>query len=259
MRKQQTEPADDSGYNTRQRHRGTPPNPLSIVMTDTAPAPDSSEAIARDIAANIAEQRLPPGAKLPEEALARVYQVSRTKIRSALVMLAKDKLVDLVPDKGAFVSKPTVEETRNIFFVRRTLEAAMVRQFVACASAADYQRLEQHLEQERQAVKEGNMQVRSSLLSDFHILLARIVGNDVLTDILEKLAGRSALITMLYQSSRDAACSTEEHSAFIAAARAGDADAAVALMEHHLQHVEQALMFEPPSGARKDLLRELLS
>lgn len=235
-----------------------PLNSPSISMTEPVPAPDSSEAIASDIAANIAEQRLPPGAKLPEEALARVYQVSRTKIRSALVMLAKDKLVDLVPDKGAFVSKPTVEETRNLFFVRRTLEMAMVKEFVARATPKDYERLEAHLQAEHQAIKDNNMQMRSSLLSDFHILLARVVGNDVLTDILEKLAGRSALITMLYQSTRDAACSTEEHSAFIAAARAGDVVRAVELMEHHLLHVEQALMFEPPSGPRKDLLRELL-
>eukprot|EP01037_Dinobryon_pediforme_P023978 gene23978-25599_t len=94
-------------------------------MTEAVPQSDSSEAIARDITLAIAEQRLPPGAKLREEALARVYQVSRTKIRAALVMLAKDKLIDLIPDKGAFVSKPTMEETREIFFVRRTLEAAM--------------------------------------------------------------------------------------------------------------------------------------
>ncbi len=247
-----------SGYNCCQRQPGATINRPSISMTEPVPAPDSSEAIARDIAANIAEQRLPPGAKLPEEALARVYKVSRTKIRSALVMLAKDKLVDLVPDKGAFVSKPTVEETRNIFFVRRTLEVAMVREFVARATEEDYRRLEAHLKAEDQAVKDHDLRVRAKLLADFHILLARIVGNDVLTDILEQLAGRSALITMLYQSTRDAACSTEEHNAFIAAARAGDAERAVQLMEHHLVHVEQALAFEPPAGPRKDLARELL-
>ena len=228
-------------------------------MTQHATPDPSADDIAKDVAAAIVAHRLPPGTRLREEALGRAYQVSRTKIRAALVMLAKDKLVDLIPDKGAFVSKPTVEETRNLFFVRRALEAAMVRQFVACATEADYARLEAHLEQERQAVKDDNMQVRSSLLSDFHILLARIVGNDVLTDILEKLAGRSALITMLYQSTRDAACSSEEHGAFIAAARAGDVEKAVELMEHHLLHVEQALAFEPKSGPRKDLLRELLS
>ena len=54
---------------------------------------DSSEAIARDITQAIAEQRLPPGTKLREEALARMYSVSRTKVRAALVMLSKDKLI----------------------------------------------------------------------------------------------------------------------------------------------------------------------
>jgi DNA-binding GntR family transcriptional regulator len=250
--------AHSCGYNWQRCPPSPTTNRHAISMTDSVPAPDSSEAIARDIAANIAEQRLPPGAKLPEEALARVYKVSRTKIRAALVMLAKDKLVDLIPDKGAFVSKPTEEETRNIFFVRRTLEVAMVREFVARATPQDYARLEAHLLAEKQAINDNNMQVRSTLLSDFHILLARIVGNDVLTDILEKLAGRSALITMLYQSTRDAACSTEEHREFIAAARSGDVERAVELMQHHLEHVEQALMFEPPAGPRKDLLRELL-
>jgi DNA-binding GntR family transcriptional regulator len=228
-------------------------------MTEVAiPEPDSSEAIATDIAKAIAQQRLPPGAKLREEALARVYKVSRTKIRAALVMLAKDKLIDLIPDKGAFVGKPTVEETRDIFFVRRTLEAALVREFVARATAEDYARLEEHLAAERRAIEENDSQVRSTLLSDFHILLANIVGNAVLTDILIKLAGRSSLITMLYQSTRDAICSSQEHEEFIAVAKAGKVEEAVELMTHHLLHVEQALKFEPETDPKKDLAKELL-
>lgn len=207
----------------------------------------------------IAEQRLPPGTKLREEALAKMYDVSRTKIRAAFVMLAKDKLLDLVPDKGAFVCKPTVEETREIFFVRRTLEAALVREFIQRATAADYAALETHLEQERQAIADNNTKVRSTLLSDFHILLANIVGNEVLTEILVKLAGRSSLITMLYQSSRDAKCSSEEHSAFLLAAKAGDTDKAVELMMHHLHHVESALQFDKSNDDGKDLIKALLA
>lgn len=221
--------------------------------------PDSSEAIAQDIRVAIAEQRLPPGTKLREEALAKMYDVSRTKIRAAFVMLAKDKLLDLVPDKGAFVSKPTVEETREIFFVRRTLEAALVREFVKCATPQDYASLETHLKMERQAISDNNTTVRSTLLSDFHILLANIVGNNVLTEVLVKLAGRSSLITMLYQSSRDAKCSSEEHSAFLVAAKAGDTEKAVELMMHHLHHVESALQFDKNTDDSKDLIRALLA
>ncbi len=208
----------------------------------------------------IVEQRLPPGTKLREEALGRLYSVSRTKIRAALVMLAKDNLIDLIPEKGAFVSRPTEQEAREIFFVRRTLEAALVRQFIAVATPDDFQRIDQHLEQERQALRDVNVELRSTLLSDFHILLARTVGNDVLTDILIKLAGRSALITMLYQSSRDAVCSSDEHVAFMQAAKAGDTEQAVELMMHHLHHVESALQFtQQPDNSKKDLIKALLA
>lgn len=221
---------------------------------------DSSEAIASDITMAIAEQRLPPGTKLREEALARLYSVSRTKIRAALVMLAKDKLIDLVPDKGAFVSRPTEQEAREIFFVRRILEAALVREFIAKATAEDYRKIDQHLEQERKAITDENVQVRSLLLSDFHILLARTVGNQVLTDILLKLAGRSSLITMLYQSSRDASCSSDEHVGFLRAAKAGDIEKAVDLMMHHLHHVESALQFkQQPASDKKDFIKALLA
>jgi DNA-binding GntR family transcriptional regulator len=98
------------------------------------------------------------------------------------------------------------------------------------------------------------------LLGDFHVLLAQVVGNQVLTEILEELVARSSLITMLYQSVRDAACSSDEHVAFLQAARAGDAQKAVALMQDHLGHVEAALRFDGGGEtAAIDLVAGLLS
>ena len=117
-----------------------------------AAAPDKSatiESIAQDIATAIVEKRLPPGTWLREEALGRVYAVSRTKIRAALLTLSKDKLIEMIPDKGAFVCKPSVQEAREVFGVRRILEAEVVRLFVAKAKPADYRALEQHIQFER--------------------------------------------------------------------------------------------------------------
>lgn len=220
----------------------------------------SSEAIAKDIATAIAERRVPPGAKLREEALSRLYGVSRTKIRAALLILSKEKLISTIPDKGAFVSEPTEAEAREIFSVRRILEAAMVREFVAKAKAADFRRIEKHLASERTALTSGDPQSRSRLLGDFHIALAQIAGNQVLCDILAELVARSSLITMLYQSDRDAVCSSDEHKEFIRVAKKGDAEQAVRLMLDHLNHVEAALQFEKPAQADKpDLLKALLA
>jgi DNA-binding GntR family transcriptional regulator len=65
---------------------------------------------------------------------------------------------------------------------------------------------------------------------------------------------------MLYQSVRDAACSSDEHVAFLQAARAGDAQKAVAVMLDHLSHVEAALRFDGGGEAAPvDLVAGLLS
>jgi DNA-binding GntR family transcriptional regulator len=42
---------------------------------------------------------LPPGTKLREEALCRLYGVSRTKIRAALLILSKDKLIQIASEE----------------------------------------------------------------------------------------------------------------------------------------------------------------
>lgn len=218
----------------------------------------SSKWIAEDIAAAIAARKLPPGTRLREEALSRVYAVSRTKIRAALLILSKDKLINIVPDKGAFVSQPSEAEARDVFATRRIIEAALAREFVAKARAADYARLEKHIRNERNAVSGKDTKARSQLLGDFHVLLAEVVGNGVATEILQELVARSSLITMLYQSVRDAACSSDEHVEFLKAAKAGDAKEAVRIMMAHLDHVEAALQFDA-AAAPVDLAAGLLA
>jgi DNA-binding GntR family transcriptional regulator len=233
---------------------------MTTSRSQDKPAAGSSSDIANHIAAAIAARELPPGTKLREEALCRLYSVSRTKIRAALLILSKDKLIDIVPDKGAFVSQPTEAQAREIFAVRRIIEAALAREFVAKARAADYKMLERHLKMERSALAGKDSKTRSQLLGDFHVLLAEVVGNHVLKEILRELVGRSSLITMLYQADRDAVCSSDEHLAFLEIAKSGDAEKAVASMLAHLNHVEAALNFDERVGERKkDLVSALLA
>ena len=232
---------------------------LIPIATAAEKGGESSSAIAGDIANAIAARKLPPGTKLREEALSRLYGVSRTKIRAALLILSKDNLIQIVPDKGAFVSQPSEAESREIFAARRLIEAALAREFVAKARPADYKRLEKHIKAERLAlVGNENSKMRSQLLGDFHVLLAEVVGNQVLQEIVHELVARSTLITMLYQSDRDAACSSHEHTDFLDAARAGDADKAAQVMLDHLSHVEAALRFDSRDTKVKDLVSALL-
>ncbi|RZL91977.1 MAG: GntR family transcriptional regulator [Variovorax sp.] len=245
--------------------KATVPTTSPSAAPEAATAPDKSatiEGIAQDMATAIVEKRLPPGTWLREEALGRVYAVSRTKIRAALLTLSKDKLIEMIPDKGAFVSKPSVQEAREVFSVRRILESEVVRLFVTKARPADYQALEQHIHFERTALSATTTTgtVREKLLGDFHVVLAEAAGNHTLAELVRELVARSSLIAMLYHSSNDPHCSSDEHSEFLRVCRSGDTEAAVASMTGHLLRIESNLRLTSDAPDRQlDLVKALLA
>jgi DNA-binding GntR family transcriptional regulator len=203
--------------------------------------PTSTETIVARITNALVEQRLPPGTKLGEVALGEVFGVSRTKIRQALIRLAQDKLVTLLPARGAFVTKPEPRDARELFDARRVIERVLIERFTASATRAQITTLREHTVRERAAIAAGDAALRNRLLGEFHVLIAEMVGNSVIAELLRELMQRSTLVTLHYQNARAASCSSAEHTALLDAVRQRDAIAAVRLMEQHLTHVEQDL------------------
>jgi len=192
----------------------------------------------------IVEHRLLPGAKLAEQKLASHFGVSRTLIRQALFQLSQNKLIRMEPARGAFVAAPSVNEAQQVFTVRRMIEAEMVRAFLKEVTPAKIKALRAHIQQERQAVSQGDVTGRTELLGDFHVRMAELMGNQVLAEILRELISRCALITLMYQSRHAAAHSSDEHEDIVAALAAKDESLAVQLMHDHLAHVEASLTFD---------------
>lgn len=207
--------------------------------------PTTTSFIVEAITRSIVEHRLQPGAKLGEQKLADQFGVSRTLVRQALFQLSQNRLIRMEPARGAFVSAPSVAEARQVFAVRRMLEAGMLRAFIAQITPDHIQALRAHIVQEQQAVREGNVSSRTELLGDFHVRLAQLMGNEVLALMLMDLLSRCALITLMYQSSAAAEHSHEEHTAIVDALEARDEALALSLMDEHLQHVEAALTLTP--------------
>ena len=201
-------------------------------------------AIVEALTKAIVEHRLLPGAKLAEQKLADHFGVSRTLVRQALFQLSQNRLIRMEPARGAFVASPSVEEAQQVFAVRRMLESEMARAFVRQVTAAQIQSLQQHIQQEREAVAKEDVPGRTELLGDFHVRMAELMGNQVLAQMLGELISRCALITLMYQSRNAAEHSTDEHEAIVAALAARDEALTVRLMNEHLVNVEQSLTFD---------------
>lgn len=208
-------------------------------------AAGTTQRIVDAITAAIVERRLMPGTKLAEQQIADIFAVSRTLVRQALYQLSRDHLVRLEPARGAFVAQPSVDEARQVFEVRRLLEAGMVRQLCTHITDAQIDALRLHLQLEADAVARTDVTGRTRLLADFHVVLARASGNEVLARLLADLLLRSQLISLMYQSSHSAAHSSAEHGAIVDALQRRDARAAAQLMERHLSHVERNLQLHP--------------
>ena len=204
----------------------------------------TTSAIVSHLTRAIVDHRLLPGAKLAEQKLADHFGVSRTLVRQALFQLSQKRLVRLAPARGAFVAAPSADEARQVFAVRRMLEAEMTRAFVREVTPARIRALREHVAREKAAVDEADVQGRTELLGDFHVRMAELMGNDVLAQLLGDLISRCALITLMYQSASAAAHSHEEHEEIVQALARKDAEGAVQLMIAHLEHVEQGLQFE---------------
>lgn len=194
----------------------------------------------------IVEHRLQPGTKLAEQKLADHFGVSRTLVRQALFQLTQNRLVRMEPARGAFVAAPTVEEARQVFQVRRMLEAEMTREFVRNVTPASIKALKEHIAQEQAAGEKHDTAGHNELLGDFHVSMAELCGNEVLAQILRDLVSRSSLISLMYQREGAAAHSQEEHVDIVKALAARDEKRAVKLMLDHLQHVEESLAFDRP-------------
>jgi DNA-binding GntR family transcriptional regulator len=247
------------------------PAPLKLVKPARAAAPrkaasapaaeprddagGTTQRIVDAITEAIVERRLMPGTKLVEQQLADIFSVSRTLVRQALNRLSRDRLVTLEPARGAFVASPSVEEARQVFELRQMLEGAMVRRLAASLSDTQVAELRAHLKAERDAVARTDVPGRTRLLADFHVVLARMLGNDVLAEMLGDLLHRSSLIALMYQSTHSAEASLAEHVAIVDALERRDARAAVRLAESHLEHVERNLRLDVRSPDLADVLK----
>jgi DNA-binding GntR family transcriptional regulator len=98
--------------------------------------------------------------------------------------------------------------------------------------------LEGHVREEEAAHRDGDARVSGRLAGEFHVRLGQMSGNRLLRRYLDEVVSRCSLILALYGRPHSADCSVREHREIVAALRGRNAEAAIAVMEHHLGLVE---------------------
>ncbi|MFP3392682.1 GntR family transcriptional regulator [Brevibacillus sp. SIMBA_040] len=205
----------------------------------------SNEAdIYKTIKQAILQQKLRPNMQLVEDVIAESFGVSRTPVRNVLRRLAYEKLVTIIPHKGTFVSCPAVADAKEVFEMRRVLEAAAIRQACKRADAEHIARLHSLIEEEHEAHAQGDMFAVLQISGDFHLKIAEIAGNSYYIRYLEELISLTYVIIAFYGYKQLMYCSSDEHMQILNAIRQKDESSAERLIVEHLTLIEQSLDFD---------------
>ena len=201
-----------------------------------------TDSITDDLRRDILDGRFEPGDRLLEVALADQYACGRSAVRSALVELATEGLVEREANRGASVRRISVTEAIQITEARAALEGLIAAEAARHASAADRDELRRIIDDMRAAVGEDRSRDYSELNALFHRRLREMSGHKIAAELVANLRNRAAhhqyrLSVMPGRSGE----SLGQHAAIAEAVIDGDAAEAATAMRDHLRSVIDVL------------------
>lgn len=179
--------------------------------------------------------KIRPGEHLAEQPIAGSLGVSRISVREAIRRLATDGLVEIIPNRGAFVVDLSPDDIEEIFSLRAALEALGIR--LACRSVGriDLARLEEVVDEMRDIEKSHDRVAGAEVDTKFHLTLMEISRH---RRALEAWHSMSAQITIAVYNSityyPDIDGLAERHSRIVDVIRAGDTEEAESCISDHI-------------------------
>jgi DNA-binding FadR family transcriptional regulator len=213
--------------------------------------------VAEQLVNKIRSEDLGPGTRLPsEQAMARLFGVSRTVVREAIALLKVEGLLETRKGSGAYVCRPpglegmrrdrltdeSIQSLLNVIEVRRGIEAETGALAAVRRSPGQLAEIEYALRRIEEAVAAGRDGVEED--ARFHQCIAAATGNPYWVRFVEMFSQpiRSAVkVTRANEARREdfARQVRAEHEKIVAAIAAGDADQARAAAKEHMEHAAE--------------------
>lgn len=204
------------------------------------------------IRAAIVQGEFSPNQRLVEADLSEQFGASRAAVRTALLQLAGEGLVERVQNRGARVRAVSLDEAIEITEVRMALEGLCAAKAAVRADDDERAQLREIGDAMRRAVSSGDLLGYSELNRALHAMIRNLSGQNTARAVLERLRGQNVRhqFRLAMQPGRPAV-SLPQHLEIIDALCAGDAPGAEAAVRRHLASVIDALATVDQTPARR--------
>lgn len=204
-----------------------------MVTTERVDAVSMVDRVLRHTRDRILSGEYPPGTRLRLHMLAEHSGASLVPVREALRILETERLVDMIPNRGARVAGLSLDDMNDLYRVRVLLEPETLRESPPL-TAEEEQRLSELLGQLREAVKADNIPLVMKLHRRYHFGLYERTRSKWLLhliDLLWKHTERYQRLSLAFR--HDGADS--EHREVLKALAAGDRERAAEALRSHLE------------------------
>lgn len=204
--------------------------------------PPLSQQAYEQIKQKIISLELPPGSVIDEAALREELGLGRMPIREALQRLSLEKLVEIVPRRGTFVSDLGITDLQRLFEVRVKLEGQAARLAAKRGRSHHWQRMEAMLAQLPSNGESGDNEALIAIDEACHEIMYEATDNEFLQDILVTLYALSLRLWYFSLSHiGDMHDAILEHQQILEALKAGDADRAERLIQRHIKTFQEEI------------------
>lgn len=209
-----------------------------MTLLDRRPQESAREYAYRSLKADIVNLTLPPGESISEQEIAVRLNVSRTPVREAFIKLAQDNLLDILPQKGTYVSLIDVRQVAESKFARETLEREVVQLACKAFPFEGLFELQSNIMLQELCIAEQNYHKFFLLDEDMHGTIFKCSNKGRIWSMLQQLNTHYNRVRMLNLSvGYDWEQLVSQHKTLMAALRDHDTVLAVSTIDTHLNKV----------------------
>jgi DNA-binding GntR family transcriptional regulator len=185
----------------------------------------------------IVSVKLLPGTSISENRICRHFGVSRTPVRTAIVRLVEEGLIDVYPQQGSFVAPIRLSGIADSRFVRNVLELAVLREAGAVWAPEFGQRARTIVAAQVEACAAGDQERFHREDERFHHGFSVIARREGVWSTIVLAKARAGRVHRLFGDADRMPVVVQEHVAILDALDAGDVEEAVRRLQYHLDKV----------------------
>ena len=188
----------------------------------------------------IIQAELLPGERLSESDVAKTLSVSRQPVREAFIKLSEEGLVQVLPQRGTFVTKISVASVMDVRFVREAIEADVVRVVAESHAPETIEELRRQIAEQRK-VPHRDRAAFLRLDELFHRTLAAAAGNAYAWSVIEGVKAQMDRVRFLSVDDMHVGRLIDQHERIVDGIAAGDKAAAEEAVRLHLREILSSL------------------